>query len=253
MADQVLDIPKSLGIISVLEKSHETRVSLLLFAFVMFLDSAMVLSSGSELYNLYVNPDALRISLALDFILIFVFFSLFMSLAMPLIAEIVRQILILCFGAIWVKMAYDTERLRSMWRAGFVRPHEIRKEAHSSKDEYLLELEKEATTKERENREQRFRLLSLSISSLVLSGYNLFHDRASHATLLQHIERAIPQDGLLAMFLLICVFLVMSVWLTLGDHDVYVYCPSIARKNVKEIEENEEALRKFKSLYGRPR
>ena len=253
MTDHISDASKSLSIISVLEKAHETRISLLLFAFVMFMDSTMVVSSGSGLYSLYANPDALRINLVPDFILMFVFFSLFMSIAMPLIAEVVRQILILCFHSIWFRMTYDAQHIPSMWRAGYVRLHQISREAHATRDEYFLELEKEAKAKERENREQRFRLLFLSISCLVLSGYNLFYDRASHATLLQHIERAIPQDGLLAMFLLIGVFLVLSAWLTLGDHETYVYCPSIARKNVEEIEENEEALRKFKSLYGRPR
>jgi hypothetical protein len=246
MVDQVSDIPKSLGIISVLEKAHETRTSLLLFAFVMFLDSAMVVSSGRGLYDLYANPDTLRMNLALDFILIFVFFSLFMSIAMPLTAELVRQILILCFHSIWFKLTYDAERIPSLWRAGYVRPYRISKEAHSTKDEYFLELEKEAKEKEREAEEQRLRLNFLSISCFVLSMYNLLYGRASHANLLQHIGQAIPDDGILLILLLPIVFLALATWLTLGEHDVYIYCPSLAQEYVDEIEKNNEIRRKLR-------
>lgn len=237
-------VSKTFGIISVLEKAHETRVSLLLFAFVLFLDSAMVLSSGKGLFNLYENSDQLRINTVLDFALIFVFFSLFMSIAMPLIAEVVRQALILCFDSIWFRVTYEASRMQSMWRAGYVQPYRISQEAHSTRDEYFLKLEKEAKEKEQEAEKQRFRLLFLSISCFVLSTYNFFYDRASNASLLQHIERVFPEHGLLAMLLLIVVFLAMAMWLTLGDHDVYVYCPSLAQNYVEELEKNQESPRK---------
>jgi hypothetical protein len=113
MADPIADVSKDLGIISVLEKAHETRTSLLLFAFTMFLDLAMVELGGSGLYDLYVNSTALKLNLALEVALIFVFFSLFMSMVMPLIAEVVRQLLIICFHSIWFWWTYDEDHVPS--------------------------------------------------------------------------------------------------------------------------------------------
>jgi hypothetical protein len=256
MADRVSDLSSSVGIISALEKAHETRTSLLLFAFVMFLDTAMVVSGGSGgLYDFYADSTALSVNLVLDVTLIFVFFSLFMSMpmAMPLIAELVRQILILCFHSIVFHITYNEDHVRSMWRAGYVQPYRISREAHSTRDQYFLDSEKEATAKEREASDRNVRLNFLTISCLVLSAFNLFYDRASHATLLQHIERAIPHNGLLWMLVLLMMFLAFAVWLTVGNHDVYACCPSLAREYVEDLEKNLAEGRRLRELADQAR
>ncbi len=215
MIKQARDVSKAFSIISVLEKSQETRVSLLLFAFVMFLDSALMFSSGKVLYDLRMNPSAFSIDLLFDFVLAFVFFSLFMSIVMLIITKVVRQTLILCFYPIWFRVTYDAQRVPSLWRAGYVRHRKVIEEAHLIKDEYFRELEKEAKEKERELSEQRSRLLLLSISCLVLSAYNFPHNYVSNASLLQHIGRAIPEHGLLTITMLLLVGVFLAVWLYL--------------------------------------
>jgi hypothetical protein len=247
MADaHVADVSKSLVMMSALERAHETRAALLLFSFVVFLDSAMIRAGGSGVYGLYSGQQPLGVNLILEFALIFVAYSLFMSLAMPIVGEFMRQIIILLLHSIHFHLTYDEGRMETIWRNGYVRPCEVRRVAHTTKDEYYLELAKEAMEREKTEREQRFRMLFLAMSCFALSAYNLLADRPGGKSLLQHLERAIPEGGLVVMLGFCGIFLFLAVHLTLGNHDTWVFCPDLANGHLNEKRKNEESLRRLR-------
>lgn len=254
MADpQIADASKSLGMMSALERAHETRTALLLFSFVIFLDTAMIRVGGSGVYGLYSGQQSLGLNLAIEFALIFVTYSLFMSLAMPIVGEFLGQIIITLLHSIHFHLTYDKNRMETIWRNGYVRPYEIRRVAHTTKEEYYLELANEAMEQQKTEHDQRFRMLLLSMSCFVLSTYNLLTDRPGGRSLLQHIERTMPEGGLVAMLGFCSIFFVLAVHLTLGDHDTWVFCPELANGHLNEKWKNEESLRRLREETQDPR
>ena len=101
----------------------------------------MLVSHGSGLASLYANPGALKVDLVLEVALIFVFFSLFMSFIVPVFTMVLQG---LVQESPLSPPGRQLDRLRFMRDAGFVRVDDVRKAAHSTQDQYLLDLEKEA-------------------------------------------------------------------------------------------------------------
>ena len=194
------------------------RTSLLLFAFIVFLHSVMLVSHGSGLASLYANPGALKVDLVLEVALIFVFFSLFMSFIVPVFTMVLQG---LVQESPLSPPGRQLDRLRFMRDAGFVRVDDVRKAAHSTQDQYLLDLEKEAKETRRQTEEQLFRLSILSTSCLLLSGFNLLY---SPASLLRQIGRAIPQGYQWVMLFLPLVFLIMAAWPAVREEDDIYSC-----------------------------
>jgi hypothetical protein len=228
LVDQVSELPKSLGIISTLEKADELRHSLLLFAFVLFLDSAMLISRGSGLVSLYANPDALKVDVVLTVALAFVFFSLCMSLIVPLFVVTLRQL-------VQEHSPLSPPSYRSMLYAGYVPDDDLRHAAHSTQDQYLLDLEKEAKETKRQTEEQLLRFFVLSTSCFLLSVFNLLY---SSQSLLRQIGLVIPQ----MMILLPILFFGMTAWLAVRTENEYVYCPSVADKLKADLPENKRGI-----------
>jgi hypothetical protein len=100
--------------------------------------------------------------------------------------------------------------------------------------------------RERTEHEQRFRMLFLAMSCLVLSAYNLLADRPGGKSLLQHIEQAMPEGGLVVMLGFCGIFLFLAVHLTLANHDGWVFCPDLADGHLNEKRKNEESLRRMR-------
>ena len=246
MAEQLQDLSKVSGFISILEKAHETKTALLLFSFLMFLDSEMTSFGPYGLYDLCVNSEIIRISLIPTIILTFVFFSLIMSILTPIFTEGVRQMFLTLFHSIWFRLSYDEDRVPSLWRAGYVSSYKISRAAHMRKDDYLLDLAKDAKEQENDSRDSRYRLLLLGVSCVVFSSYNLFNSHAKSTSLLRHIEQLVPGSAWLLIGLLLC----LSIWLSVGNNDTYVYCPSLAKEQTDEIDKNNEEIRSFCNKSG---
>jgi hypothetical protein len=201
----------------------------------------MVIFDGRGLASLYANPEALNVSLALRIALIFVFYLLFTSLIVPSVAVFVWDLL-------WQTFAYRLHKLDlpTIWRNGYVRLSEVSEEAHTSKEPYLLELEKEEKAKNEE--ENHIQLYYLSFWCFVLAAFDLFYDRSSGMTLLQHIYLASPDGrGLLYGIIILIGSFFALVWHFSKDTWEFVYCPSLAQKHVETLDENEARIREVRS------
>jgi hypothetical protein len=130
--------------LSLLERSQEAHVTFRLFSFVLFLDLAMVISDGQGLASLLANPETLNTSLALRVDLIFVSYLLVTSLIVPFVA-------ILVWDLLWQTFAFRLHKLDlpTLWRNGYVWFSEVSREAHTSKEPYLLELEEDESLRRR--------------------------------------------------------------------------------------------------------
>jgi hypothetical protein len=210
--------------LSLLERSQEAHVAFRLFSFVLFLDLAMVISDGRGLASLYANPDALNASFAFRVALIFVFYLLVTSLIVPPVATRVWDLL-------WQTFAFRLNKLDlhlpTLWRNGYVPLSEVSKEAHTSKEPYLLELEKEEKANAKEKK--HIQLYHLSFWCFVLTAFDFFYDPVSGKTLLQHIT-----DGRVLLYgiITLMVSFVALVWHFSKSTHKFVYCPSLAQKHL---------------------
>jgi hypothetical protein len=193
----------------------------------------VIIFDGRGLALLYANPEALNARLGFSVALIFIFYLLVTSLIVPSVA-------ILVWDLLWQTFAFRLHKLDlpTLWRNGYVRLSEVSKEAHISKESYFLELEKEEKAKNEE--EKHAHLYYLSFWCFALFAFDLFYDRASAATLVQHLYLASPDGrGLLYAIAVLIASFAALVWHFSKENYQFVYCPSLARKHVETLEKNE--------------
>jgi len=154
-----------------------------------------------------------------------VFFALFMSIGSPVLAMILMAVVQGSFLSRFAEGPFSNPVYRL--NTGHVLVHDISKEAHSTKEQYFLDLEKDAKETERDIKEKLFRLFLLSTSCCVLSAFDLIYSQG----LLWRIAQAVAERDHLWILVLPFAFLGAAVFFALWeDKPVLVYCPSLAQK-----------------------
>jgi hypothetical protein len=104
LADKTSEDPTKIsGLLSILEKSVEIHVALIMYCFLLFFDICLELFEHSGVYDLAFGEPNVRITavLAIKLVVIFVIFSIFISIFMPTIAVLTEQNSLLAVSGGW--------------------------------------------------------------------------------------------------------------------------------------------------------
>ena len=251
MADKTSEDPTKIsGLLSILEKSVEIHVALIIYCFLLFFDICLELFDHSGVYDLAFGEPNVRITavLAIKFVVIFVIFSIFISIFMPTIAVLTEGLIrpiAYSRPVTWLWMPGDdggVRHIHEMWLLGNVYSSTIEEKAHETKEQYYLDLAKDAEQRDSDYQ----RTTRLFIAAFGLSAYNILGHFGS-LSLLQGIAVKIGEYGYIYVWMFTCVFLVHSLKLLLRDSD-WMYCPSIANELLDKLHKNEEERRRFQMM-----
>jgi hypothetical protein len=143
---------------------------------------------------------------------------------------------------LWAPAALDVRPTHEMWLSGYVHSYAIEKKAHETKEQYYLDLAKDAEQRDSDYQ----RTTRLFMAAFGLSVYNML-GHFSSLSLLQGVAVKIGEYGYVFVWMFICVFLVHSLKLLLLEND-WMYCPSIANEFAEELQKNEEERRRFQMM-----
>ena len=256
MADKTSeDASKIFGLISILEKSIEIQVALMIYCFLIFFDTCSELLTKSGVYELaFGEPNvSITVALATKCVVMIVMFSIVMSLFMPILASLITAGFIVPIAyskpVLWLWFPKDggERHTHEMWASGYVLSYAIEEKAHETKDQYYLELAKAAEQRESKEQSDYMRTNMLLLTAFSFSIYNMLGHFDS-LSLLQNFSRKIGENGYAYVCMFICVFLVYSIKLVIRDDDVWVYCPSIANEFWEELRKNREERWRFERM-----
>jgi hypothetical protein len=251
LADKTSEDPTKIsGLLSILEKSVEIHVALIIYCFLLFFDICLELFDHSGVYDLAFAEPNVRITavLAIKFVIIFVIFSIFISIFMPTIAVLTEGLIrpiAYSKPVTWLWLPGDDGGIRhmhEMWLSGYVHAYAIEEKAHETKEQYYLDLAKDAEQRDSDYQ----RTTRLLIAAFGFSVYNML-GHFSSLSLLQGIAVKSGEYGYIYVWMFICVFLVHSLRWLLLDND-WMYCPSIANEFLEKLQKNEEERRRFQMM-----
>jgi hypothetical protein len=223
VTDKPSDDPtKNFGLVSIIQKSTEIQIALLIYCFLIFFDICLELFTRRDVYQLaFDSTPPVTAFLAIQVVVVFVIFSIFMSLFMPLIAVVIRHLIIDIaytkpFSWLWFDADSDLRRTHEMWSLGCVDADDLEEKAHETKDPFYMELAKDAVQRQRNVLTDYLKSNMLCLAAFVISGYSMLFVNSS---LLQSVSSRIGDYGPLFVWLFISVFFACSIKLTLSDDD----------------------------------
>jgi len=236
MSDQADGAIKNLGIFSTLQAATDQKQFLLCASFALLIDNVLAFFHQPTLMDIARDKSMLvESNITVQVILIFVAYSFLVSLVLPLAAMIYDQIYILTVGS-WVS-SIDRYLDRKLGREpktvfkkpDYVRPWELREEAHQSMEKYYLDLYKSYEQEWRADRENMIRFALYSFSCLVMLGVNfLLGDDGRHTAafvVANYFESNAP------IWCSLAGLAVMNVWRFYAPSDPdWIYCPNLYKK-----------------------
>lgn len=263
MADPTADATKAAGLFSSLEKATEAQTFLLLFTFMLLVDSGFIHSLGHGIAALARDETLLKPHLGVLVVVIFVVLSLLMSMARPVVGGFIVALTVqVAFAlrglvrglmeALSSNRQDDSDAMSREYRSnlghGEVTLVALRRKAHGTMDRYYLDLLREAETRVAASDEQGRQLTLAATSMLVVAGYNWFEfpGPASPGFLRQTADYIGDGGTLVVWLLLIGIYYTFVVVPMFADPLRWTYCPPLAREPADDFDRRKEEQRKFK-------
>lgn len=236
MSDNSDGTIKNLGIFGTLQAATDQKQFLLCASFALLIDNVLAFFQQPTLMDMATDKSALASSnLTIQVVLIFVAYSFLISLVLPIAAMIHYQIYLLTLDG-WVSRIeryWDKELHRAQDKAlpnkDYVRPWDLRTEAHLTMEKYYLDLYKNYEQEWESAEDSRFRFAYYAFSCMVMLGINFYWGDEFHRTASFAIARFFESNA--PIWCALCSLFVMSVWRLYQPADAgWVYCPNLYMK-----------------------
>lgn len=245
MSDTGEGAVKSLGVFSTLQAATEVKFFLLLTTFILLIDNVFIGLNQPGIVELASDQELMaKSNLAIKAILIFVGFSFLTSLCLPLLAMIFDEIYLATVGRLYISLdvyldskfgnsySYAKREFKS------VTPLELREEAHTSKDKYLLDLYKDYETQWHENRKAMMQHALFSFYCLAMLCWNYYLSRNNQKAASAVFANYFGSANYVWFAILGLLVMVLYRYFIKGQRD-WIYCPTlcekIGNKNMEEI------------------
>ncbi|WP_124470766.1 hypothetical protein [Burkholderia ubonensis] len=247
MSDHSDSTVKSLGIFSTLQAATETKFFLLSASFTLLIDNALLILREPGLIDLAKRSDSLTTSnFTLQVILIFVAFSFLSSLAIPISVSIFDQIYINTIGSwitsldVYLDNKIGVEKKFPQREVNYVRPWELRDEAHRSMEKYYLDLYKEYTSTWNKTREDMMQFALHAFFCLSMLSASLYLSHKGKKSIANAVTDYFGTSTPIWISLLFLAIMVIARFYLTKDTE-WIYCPNLYDK----IEAKTQKLKQY--------
>ncbi len=225
--------------VSNLEKAIVPHNFLLMAIFALLVDSSLLKLHSFGLLDYIANSERLKPSFALEVFLLFVGYSFLMAILMPLISYFSNSLFLQLVWSPWKGFEHWLEKqFGSAQRTSDEKPsfdwvsfYDLRKAAHSQKDQYLLDLYWREEKKKNTERIESLNFQLYSVGALLVMGVNYW--MSGNSSLLNRLTLYLGSEYWIYAVLLWVGFCAFGLQFFLKDAH-WVYCPSLAREMEEE-------------------
>lgn len=236
---------KSLGIFSTLQAATEVKFFLLSASFALMVDNTLLLLNQPGLIELTTNKQLFdNTNFTLQVILIFVVFSFLTSLILPVLAIVFDWILMGTVGRSFSSMdayldkKFGIDYFPKRREVDCVTPLELKIEAHTTKDKYLLDLYKDYETEWWEERKSTFQFVMYSFYSFVMLGINFFLGYKSQPSVSHALTDSLGTTEPIWMAIILLIAAMSFRFITKWKQE-WIYCPTLYKKLQEEKKRNQ--------------
>lgn len=215
-----------------LEKATEVTYVLLLSSFVLTADCAALYAHGMNIFHLSDVPDIIKPRLAIEAVILVIVFGIIMSLVMPFVMVFANFVVLEIVGRAWDYIAVRLDPNGNPQHTNYsswVSIHALERKAHETKENYYLNLLKDAKEKEIEHSCKIEQTALLALGTLTLSGINLYaHLSSEGECILAQIAEALGYTGYIWLLMLGCMLVTLAFYPLFTERRATVYCPDLA-------------------------